>query len=48
MKDLYVLGLEPQLCYPAKLDVMTDEGTRRLLASLNGANSCTVPPCTVS
>lgn len=37
MKDLYELGLKPQLRYPAKLYIMTDDGSRKRLTSPSDA-----------
>ncbi|CAI5642624.1 unnamed protein product [Oreochromis niloticus] len=39
MKELYDLGLKPQLRYPARLFVVSDEGSRRRLASPGDARS---------
>lgn len=39
MKDLYDLGLKPQLRYPAKLYVMTEDGNRKRLTSPSDARS---------
>lgn len=39
MKDLYELGLKPQLRYPAKLFIMTDSGNRKRLSSPSDARN---------